>query len=407
MRRWNRDHSAELQSAYLNGCGVLLWDNVFGSWVGWHEADRVTHRRMRAVQLAFSDLLVDGDWTPLADVGPAAEENHVYASRFADRRRSLYLLVNRQDREVTVTLSVDGVDLFGGPEHRPGIVTLSPKGIGAVLVGDLDGWSPPPESAGMSDSESAGVPVAEMKPLQRMVIRRSTDAKPSTGAGVDLTPGPHSGELRFRRRENGMLSGAWWTEAWKPLAPDLHAQMAQDYRTVVSAGVRVRVDPVTNAEFAEFLRQTGHRPLVRHRFVTRAQLEADPPGPVTFVDLSDALAYAEWAGARLPTAAEWHLAVQAGKKAPPQMIWQWTADFYLDGATRFDLLVGGRPAESDSSAWYFDSGPHPAGWVAKLTMPGRGLARSVSLGFGLAWGPESATSYGAERITAPGPSAEY
>ena len=44
-RRWNRDHSDELRSAWLNGVGMLVWENVFGSWVGWNERDRATAAR--------------------------------------------------------------------------------------------------------------------------------------------------------------------------------------------------------------------------------------------------------------------------------------------------------------------------------------------------------------------------
>ena len=40
-RRWNRDHSDELQSAWINGVGMVVWDAVFGSWVGWNERDAV------------------------------------------------------------------------------------------------------------------------------------------------------------------------------------------------------------------------------------------------------------------------------------------------------------------------------------------------------------------------------
>ena len=39
-RRWNRDHGEELHSAWLNGVGMLVWDAVFGSWVGWNDRDR-------------------------------------------------------------------------------------------------------------------------------------------------------------------------------------------------------------------------------------------------------------------------------------------------------------------------------------------------------------------------------
>ncbi len=39
-RRWNRSHAEELRSAWLNGVGMLVWENVFGAWVGWNERDR-------------------------------------------------------------------------------------------------------------------------------------------------------------------------------------------------------------------------------------------------------------------------------------------------------------------------------------------------------------------------------
>ncbi len=39
-RRWNRDHTEELHSAWLNGVGILVWENVFGAWVGWSERDK-------------------------------------------------------------------------------------------------------------------------------------------------------------------------------------------------------------------------------------------------------------------------------------------------------------------------------------------------------------------------------
>jgi hypothetical protein len=36
IRRWDRDHSGELQSAWMNGSGIMVWENVFGSWNGWN-----------------------------------------------------------------------------------------------------------------------------------------------------------------------------------------------------------------------------------------------------------------------------------------------------------------------------------------------------------------------------------
>ncbi len=402
VRRWNRDHSTELQSAHLNGCGVLLWDNVFGSWVGWNDRDKATHRRMRAVQTHFSELLVTGEWTPLVDLSSDAESRHVYGSRFADDQRELYVLVNRRDVDATVELPFAVVDLFGEQPTPVRAVRLPARGVGAVVVGDLDGW----QYADVHPPRREALPLlARRRPVSGGA--KADGAQRVAFSAVALSAGLHHGEIRFRRRENGMLSGAWWTEAWKPLAPDLHAEMAQEYTLVVPPGVRVRTAPVTAGEFSAFLGSTGYQPRIRHRFVSDARLARGPEAPVVFVDLEDAAAYAAWVGGRLPTATEWQLAVRAGRKPSSPQIWQWTADFYLDGATRFDLLVGGRPRPVDASPWYFDSGGRGQGWVAKLTMPGRGLSRSACLGFGVAWGPESSTSFGAEHITAPGPAAEY
>ena len=82
-RRWNRDHSAELQSAFMNGAGMLVWDAVFGVWVGWNERDKATLRRMLRVQRALTDLFINGEWTPLTDASTEAIAAGVYASRFA------------------------------------------------------------------------------------------------------------------------------------------------------------------------------------------------------------------------------------------------------------------------------------------------------------------------------------
>ncbi|GAB4004019.1 hypothetical protein GCM10029992_47760 [Glycomyces albus] len=60
IRRWNRDHSAELQSAWMNGTGILVWDAVFGVWVGWNRRDESTLRRMLRVQRAATEVLTAG-----------------------------------------------------------------------------------------------------------------------------------------------------------------------------------------------------------------------------------------------------------------------------------------------------------------------------------------------------------
>ena len=46
-RRWDRDHSGELHTAWMNGSGMMVWENVFGSWVGWNARDRCSRSSAR------------------------------------------------------------------------------------------------------------------------------------------------------------------------------------------------------------------------------------------------------------------------------------------------------------------------------------------------------------------------
>jgi formylglycine-generating enzyme required for sulfatase activity len=178
---------------------------------------------------------------------------------------------------------------------------------------------------------------------------------------------------------------------------------------------------VTNAQYAEFLRANGYAPRDAQNFLKHWVDGKPAPGqedwPVVNVDLDDAHAYARWAGKRLPTEPEWHLAAQGtdgrlwpsgnefdaarvnqtGQPLPvralpagrsPYGCYQMAGNVYElteslrdDGHTRFLIVRGGSYFQAPGSIWYFDGGPRPCNHHAKLLLMSPSLDRSPTIGF--------------------------
>ena len=189
-RRWNRDHAEELHSAWLNGVGMLVWENVFGAWVGWNDRDKALLRAMLPIQRQYAELLATGDWTPLAAASPDAR---VVASRWADSGTTLWALANRGEAyegavgELEVEIPAHGIAAFVGSEQ--------------LMV------------AGGGDTT---FPAREAVRVPAPVVR--VEAVPDGFAAVE----PRPLTAVFRRRETGTYGEAPYVEEWKPLPPRLH-----------------------------------------------------------------------------------------------------------------------------------------------------------------------------------------
>lgn len=90
--------------------------------------------------------------------------------------------------------------------------------------------------------------------------------------------------------------------------------------TIEVDGTRWAIDkfPVTNKEYADFVRETGHQP--PFHWEGSDYRSADEAGlkPVTYVSFMDAKSFCEWENKRLPNQAEWELAAgrDKGSKYP-------------------------------------------------------------------------------------------
>ena len=111
IKRWDRDHSGELHTAWMNGSGMMIWENVFGTWVGWNARDRSILRALLPIQRRFADVFTGEKWTPLVPT----EQPDVYASEWGDDNLRLWTLVNRSEKRIDgdlLKVSAAGERLF-------------------------------------------------------------------------------------------------------------------------------------------------------------------------------------------------------------------------------------------------------------------------------------------------------
>ena len=132
-------------------------------------------------------------------------------------------------------------------------------------------------------------------------------------------------------------------------------------KTITFRGFYIDQYEVTNAQYKEFVDDTLYPPPPHWENGLYSQNTENHP--VTFVSWDDAHAYAEWAGKRLPTAAEWELAARGlqGQTFP------WGATFDSQQVNINNLQEGTAPVgfyQDDVSAYnVYDMGGNVMEWT--------------------------------------------
>ncbi len=437
IKRWDQDHTGELHTAWMNGSGMMVWENVFGSWIGWSPRDRAILRSMLPVQRRFADLFCGENWTPL--LPSLSKEVHV--GLWEGVGLKLFTVVNRSEDAFAGDLfwtEVDPnerwVDLIRGEPVSQGKVEgrratlvgrIPPRGIGGFLCGRGESFGGDfgeflRRQRAMADRAAWSTQAEErLTVLREVAPTRVRRRAPRGMAAIPAVEGTIQTEMRVR--ECGFYASA--PSAGHRLGASYEHRLERFERKLSLGRYAIDVTPVTNAQFAEFLRRSGYRPRHPENFLKHWRHGHAPVGqgdhPVVYVSLEDARAYALWAGKRLPTEEEWQYAAAGSRglrypwgdemrpnccndgstggttpvRAFPEgkspfgvldlcgNVWEWTESERSDGRTRFALVKGGCWYRATGSNWYFDGGPQTNQYSAKFLLMWPGLDRCSTVGF--------------------------
>jgi iron(II)-dependent oxidoreductase len=433
--RWARDKTNDLQFAFFNGVGWESWENVWGIWNGITPRDAEATRRVSAMERAVAPFLTSAQWEPHFPM----QRYGVFSSRWPLQGETVWTIVNRNEYDVDgkqmIVPDAKGMryfDLYHGAELVPvqegGKTVLSfpmeAHGYGAILAT----MQPPSErvEALMREMKTlSATPLSgyshEWKTLpQTLVEIAATKAAAEAPAGMVKIP---AGRFRFEVEGTEI-------EGFDDVGVDVQYPWEDSPRRFHSHAMEMKsyfIDkfPVTNAEFARFMKSAQYRPKDALNFLRDWKNGSFPAGwenkPVTWVSVEDARAYATWAGKRLPHEWEWQYAAQGtdGRRYPwgerwnaqavPGVdkrrkltspddvdahpagasgfgvmdmvgnVWQWT-DEYVDEHTRGEIVRGGSYYEPEGAVWYFPQA-YANGQHSKLLLMSPSMDRSGTVGF--------------------------
>lgn len=307
--RWSQNRLVELQAAFFNGAGFVLWENVWGIWNAMTAREDAAVKRVFAILRQFAFATVSAQWTPYA-FGSRAEQ--VVASEFPAPESGgwLYTVISSSDRDAVFRLPLSApqtsagakvYDVYHGKEltvqqEHPTQdngdagstrffveIELEPFGFGAIFVvvsgktvDGLDAFLDMMRA--MTTTRLADLSMHRPLLKQTLVSSEPSDTKDTVATTTATTLAATLADA-----EDGMVrikgSDSWWfnvtgvqiepVPAWTPTQFEFGTgvQFPWEHRPWNNHSVRLavqdfRIDrhPVTNAAYARFLASSKYTP---------------------------------------------------------------------------------------------------------------------------------------------------
>ncbi|HYW95519.1 MAG TPA: SUMF1/EgtB/PvdO family nonheme iron enzyme, partial [Bacteroidales bacterium] len=379
IKRMARDRKRMMAHAWINGQGIQIWEDIFGTMNPWKAKDRKALRRMNAIWKAFGEMYLTDNWQPFIPL----DNPNVIASAWTVDGKTIWNFVDTTNTISQVKLmvpdneSITYFDAWNGKvihplkENNNTYISLNVRDFSCIIA-----------------TNKINKNLSDLLAAQR-----------EENARTDQKPDPHTMEfslkepLRYPYKYNqtgnyspamlpvkGGLDTFHCHHIWREgeCYPDKGAVNNHDLVTRFENGVQMVIHTdienlqpysimtrvITNGDFEEFVKASGYTPLFPENFLRHWQGDSCPPAlrdePVVYVSLEDARAFAEWAGMRLPTEWEWQAAAE---QHPDEFIFnevfEWNESERFDGHNRFVTLRGGCSRWTlPSSWWYFPGAPY-------------------------------------------------
>ncbi|KAF1321902.1 hypothetical protein FI667_g11610, partial [Globisporangium splendens] len=386
--RWSQNKMVELQAAFFNGIGYVLWENVWGIWNAMTEREDEATKRIFTVLRKFSFAITSAAWRPYSH---GSRDVNLYVSEFpaVESGGWFYTVISASDRTTTFRLplsapqSGSGVriyDVYHGKEltkHKDHQelsnttssdlfvqIELEPYGFGAIFVAngnfaidDLDGFLR--EMQLMTKTRLADFSM--QRPLLKQEMIGSDENSTMKRKDDEIEDHHDRYELAFIRGAKNWwfnVTGVQiepvvtWTPNWLEFGTGV--QFPWEHRPWNNHSVQLTIQdfqigkyPVTNLEYARFLSSSKYKPKSLERFLEHWENRVDPQSgdfkplkdwrvpkhleksPVVYVAREDAEAFAHFYGLRLPHDWEWQYVVSNGEN---YTLYPWGDD--LDDGSR-------------------------------------------------------------------------